>query len=93
MQELLKSLSILAHLRASACEALLSVNYIGAIDQGTTSTRFMVFDRAGHVVCAAQKEHQQLFPAPGCVEHNAEPHLFLKTFETENYTRFSSAAV
>jgi glycerol kinase len=46
--------------------------YIGAIDQGTTSTRFMVFDKDGRVVARAQKEHQQIFPAPGWVEHNAE---------------------
>jgi glycerol kinase len=44
--------------------------YIGAIDQGTTSTRFMVFDEAGRVVCAAQKEHKQIFPKPGWVEHD-----------------------
>ena len=47
-------------------------SYIGAIDQGTTSTRFMVFDREARVVAVAQKEHQQIFPAPGWVEHNAE---------------------
>jgi glycerol kinase len=46
--------------------------YIGAIDQGTTSTRFMVFDKGARVVAMAQKEHEQIFPAPGCVEHNAE---------------------
>ncbi|MBZ5528683.1 MAG: glycerol kinase GlpK [Acidobacteriia bacterium] len=46
--------------------------YLGAIDQGTTSTRFMVFDRGGRVVAAAQKEHEQIFPQPGWVEHNAE---------------------
>jgi glycerol kinase len=46
--------------------------YIGAIDQGTTSTRFMVFDKEARVVAIAQKEHQQIFPAPGWVEHNAE---------------------
>jgi glycerol kinase len=45
--------------------------YIGALDQGTTSTRFMVFDRAGSIVSAAQKEHQQIFPKPGWVEHDA----------------------
>jgi glycerol kinase len=44
--------------------------YIGAIDQGTTSTRFMVFDKAGSIVSVAQKEHQQLFPKPGWVEHD-----------------------
>jgi glycerol kinase len=45
--------------------------YIGAIDQGTTSTRFIVFDRSGHIVSVAQKEHQQIFPQPGWVEHDA----------------------
>jgi len=45
-------------------------NYIGAIDQGTTSTRFIVFDRSGRVVTVAQKEHEQIYPQPGWVEHN-----------------------
>jgi glycerol kinase len=44
--------------------------YIGAIDQGTTSTRFMVFDADGRIVSAAQKEHQQIYPKPGWVEHD-----------------------
>ena len=47
-------------------------NYIGAIDQGTTSTRFIVFDRAGRAVACAQKEHRQIYPQPGWVEHDAE---------------------
>jgi glycerol kinase len=47
-------------------------NYIGAIDQGTTSTRFIVFDRSGNVISIAQKEHEQIFPNPGWVEHNPE---------------------
>ena len=47
-------------------------DYIGAIDQGTTSTRFLVFDRAGRIVSSAQEEHQQIFPRPGWVEHNPE---------------------
>ncbi len=46
--------------------------YIGAIDQGTTSTRFIVFDAAGKVVVCAQREHQQIYPQPGWVEHDAE---------------------
>jgi glycerol kinase len=46
--------------------------YIGAIDQGTTSTRFIVFDRAGRTVACAQKEHQQIYPRPGWVEHDPE---------------------
>jgi glycerol kinase len=45
-------------------------NYIGAIDQGTTSTRFMVFDRSARVVAVAQKEHEQIYPRPGWVEHD-----------------------
>ncbi|HXW90036.1 MAG TPA: glycerol kinase GlpK [Terriglobales bacterium] len=47
-------------------------SYIGAIDQGTTSTRFIVFDRRGRVVTTAQKEHEQIYPKPGWVEHNPE---------------------
>jgi glycerol kinase len=47
-------------------------NYIGAIDQGTTSSRFIVFDRSGRTVAVAQKEHEQIYPQPGWVEHNAE---------------------
>jgi glycerol kinase len=44
--------------------------YIGAIDQGTTSTRFMVFDAEGRIISVAQKEHQQIYPKPGWVEHD-----------------------
>src|ERR1700677_2840764 len=47
-------------------------NYIGAVDQGTTSTRFIVFDRSGRVVTIAQKEHGQIYPRPGWVEHDPE---------------------
>jgi glycerol kinase len=46
-------------------------SYIGAIDQGTTSTRFMVFDKSARIVAVAQKEHEQIFPRPGWVEHDA----------------------
>lgn len=46
-------------------------SYIGAIDQGTTSTRFIIFDQAGRMVSAAQREHRQLYPKPGWVEHDA----------------------
>jgi glycerol kinase len=45
--------------------------YIGAIDQGTTSSRFMLFDARGNVVAAAQREHKQIYPQPGHVEHDA----------------------
>jgi glycerol kinase len=44
--------------------------YIGAIDQGTTSSRFIVFDRHGNAISAAQKEHRQIYPQPGWVEHD-----------------------
>src|SRR5580698_711721 len=44
--------------------------YVGAIDQGTTSTRFIVFDRAGRIVVSAQREHRQIYPRPGWVEHD-----------------------
>ncbi|MGH8290309.1 MAG: glycerol kinase GlpK [Steroidobacteraceae bacterium] len=44
--------------------------YVGAIDQGTTSSRFIVFDRQGDIVSVAQKEHRQIYPKPGWVEHD-----------------------
>jgi glycerol kinase len=44
--------------------------YVGALDQGTTSTRFMVFDHGGEVVSIHQKEHEQIYPKPGWVEHD-----------------------
>jgi glycerol kinase len=46
--------------------------YAAAIDQGTTSTRFMVFDHGGQVVSVDQKEHEQIYPKPGWVEHDAK---------------------
>jgi len=45
--------------------------YAAAVDQGTTSTRFMVFDHGGQVVSIDQEEHEQIFPKPGWVEHDA----------------------
>ncbi len=47
-------------------------SYLGAIDQGTTSTRFIVFDRSGRIVASEQREHQQIYPKPGWVEHDPE---------------------
>src|SRR5580698_8630239 len=44
--------------------------YIGAIDQGTTSSRFIVFDAQGAIISSAQKEHRQIYPKPGWVEHD-----------------------
>lgn len=45
--------------------------YVAAIDQGTTSTRCMIFDHDGEVVAVAQMEHEQVFPKAGWVEHDA----------------------
>ncbi len=44
--------------------------YVAAVDQGTTSTRFMIFDHEGRVVSVEQKEHEQIYPKPGWVEHD-----------------------
>lgn len=46
--------------------------YVGAIDQGTTSSRFIVFDKTGAIVTMAQKEHRQIYPRPGWVEHDPQ---------------------
>lgn len=46
--------------------------YAAAIDQGTTSTRCMIFDHSGNVVCYDQKEHEQIYPRPGWVEHSPD---------------------
>jgi glycerol kinase len=46
-------------------------DYIGAIDQGTTSTRFIVFDKDGKIVAVDQREHEQITPKAGWVEHDA----------------------
>ncbi|MFD7842597.1 glycerol kinase GlpK [Nocardia sp. NPDC059764] len=46
--------------------------YVGAIDQGTTSTRFMVFDHGGNAVARHQLEHEQILPQAGWVEHNPD---------------------
>lgn len=46
-------------------------DHVGALDQGTTSTRFMVFDGSGSIVAVDQTEHDQIFPRPGWVEHDA----------------------
>lgn len=44
--------------------------YVVAVDQGTTSTRFMIFDHSGKVIGVDQKEHEQIYPKPGWVEHD-----------------------
>jgi glycerol kinase len=45
--------------------------YVAAIDQGTTSTRCIIFDHGGQIVAVEQREHQQILPQAGWVEHNA----------------------
>ena len=44
--------------------------FIGAIDQGTTSTKFILFDHESNIVASHQKEHKQIFPKAGWVEHD-----------------------
>ena len=44
--------------------------YVGAVDLGTTSNRFIIFDQKGRIVGLDQKEHEQIFPKPGWVEHD-----------------------
>ena len=46
--------------------------YILALDQGTTSSRAILFNHAGHIISVAQKEFSQIYPQPGWVEHDAE---------------------
>src|SRR4051812_26623787 len=48
------------------------MKYILALDQGTTSSRAIVFDHAGAIISTAQQEFQQIFPKPGWVEHDAQ---------------------
>ena len=45
--------------------------YVCAIDQGTTSTRFIIFDKEGNIVGSDQLEHEQIYPESGWVEHDA----------------------
>ena len=47
------------------------MSYIGSLDQGTSSTRFMIFDHSGSVVGQHQLEHRQIMPHAGWVEHDA----------------------
>jgi glycerol kinase len=48
------------------------MKYLAAIDQGTTSTRCIIFDKQGNLVSVGQKEHRQIYPQPGWVEHDPE---------------------
>src|SRR3712207_9170587 len=48
-----------------------AAKYVAAIDQGTTSSRCIVFNQDGAIVAVDQREHRQIFPKPGWVEHDA----------------------
>src|SRR5215510_13393342 len=55
--------------------------YVLALDQGTTSSRAILFDHAGSIVGVAQQEFPQIYPAPGLVEHDPEA-IWVTTVET-----------
>jgi glycerol kinase len=65
--------------------------YIGAIDQGTTSSRFILFDKDGHIVHVDQREHEQINPKAGWVEHDATE-IWRRTREVINGALASSPA-
>src|SRR6202034_4479383 len=56
--------------RASAGKGVAMPDYVAAVDQGTTSTRFMIFDHGGNEVGKHQLEHEQILPQAGWVEHD-----------------------
>lgn len=63
--------------------------YVAAIDQGTTSTRCIVFDRQGQIISQAQKEHEQIYPQPGWVEHDPEE-IWRNTLEVVALARINA---
>ena len=63
--------------------------YVAAIDQGTTSTRCIVFNRQGEIVSQAQKEHRQIYPKPGWVEHDPEE-IWRNTLEVVALARINA---
>ena len=65
--------------------------YAAALDQGTTSTRCMIFDHGGEVVAVAQKEHEQIYPKPGWVEHDPKE-IWARTQEVMNEALESAGA-
>ena len=65
--------------------------YIGSIDQGTTTTRFIVFDSSGKIIAVDQKEHRQFFPKPGWVEH--DPNEIFKTRLPSSVMRFANPSL
>ncbi|KND88425.1 Glycerol kinase [Tolypocladium ophioglossoides CBS 100239] len=82
--------------------AMSSQTFVGAIDQGTTSTRFLIFNRSGEVVALHQLEFKQIYPNPGWHEHDPEELISsveqcidgaVKKFETQGHSRGQIAAV
>lgn len=73
--------------------------YVGAIDQGTTSTRFMIVDESGKMVAIERQEHRQIYPRPGWVEHDAleiwerTEHVITGALERAGLTTSDLAAV
>ena len=65
--------------------------YIAAIDQGTTSTRCILFNRSGNIVSVGQKEHQQIYPQPGWVEHDSDE-IWKNTLEVIAQARIQASA-
>ncbi|MCK4847586.1 MAG: glycerol kinase, partial [Candidatus Heimdallarchaeota archaeon] len=65
--------------------------YIGAIDQGTTGTRFMIFDHDSNLIGSHYQEHQQIFPQPGWVEH--DPTIIWKNTEHVIHQAISKAKI
>ena len=66
--------------------------YIASIDQGTTSTRCILFDKKGGIVSVGQKEHKQIYPKPGWVEHNPEE-IWHNTLEVVVLARIKANAL
>ncbi|TAG69357.1 MAG: glycerol kinase, partial [Runella slithyformis] len=66
--------------------------YIAAIDQGTTSTRCILFNRQGQIVSVGQKEHEQIYPQPGWVEHNPDE-IWQNTLEVIAQARIKASAL
>ena len=62
--------------------------YIMALDQGTTSSRCILFDKGGNICSMAQKEFTQRFPKPGWVEHDAEE-IWSTQLEAVSYTHLT----
>lgn len=65
--------------------------YVGALDQGTTSTRFMIFDESASIVATAQEEHEQIYPEPGWVEH--EPSEIRERIDSVTAAALNSGAL